>query len=270
MGWSWGSSPVNKNFSSNITSNPPNITTHTSNNNQVIPQLYEPQQCDLVYSLQMPCTMRLNKFKPYKNPKIILRGDTKKLTITSNAIRDAEELGYLISQMQSLWSSATLPKRDSWSRCQATSSTTAVCPVNTLLALITWLQKVIKTCFSMDPSPGLLPQFHLCPRDRVSGHRWQRVDVRSCLGSRTGHTYMAGSITWLLEMFSLICICVAPFQGPPSLNLDISQKHSTIMRIIEACKPYPSFLWSLKQKPGLHLWLCLWWSIRSLYHMMIL
>ena len=47
-----------------------------------------------------------------------------------------------MSQMQSLWSSATLPKRDSWSRCQATSSTTAVCPVNTFLALITWWRKV--------------------------------------------------------------------------------------------------------------------------------
>ena len=57
------------------------------------------------------------------------------------------------------------------------------------------IAKGIKTGFSMDPSPGLLPQFHLCPRDRVSGHRWQRVDVRSCLGSRTGHTYIAGSIT---------------------------------------------------------------------------
>ena len=176
--------------------------------------------------------------------------------------------------MQSLWSSATLPKRDSWSRCHATSSTTAVCPVNTLLALITWWERIMVNYswlgLWIQTQPGWPQQFHWCPRGKESDRHSQREDVRSCLGSRTGHTYMAGSITWFLEMFSLICICVAPFQGPPSLNLDISQKHSTIMRIIEACKPYPSFLWSLKQKPGLHLWLCLWWSIRSLYHMMIL
>ena len=220
----------------------------------------------------MPCTMRLNKFKPYKNPKIISRGDTKKLTITSNVIRE-------------LWCRRAglpdVPDAEFVVICDASKEgLVEQMPGNVLdhggvsrehtLGIDHLIAKGIKTGFSMDPSPGLLPQFHLCPRDRVSGHRLQRVDARSCLGSRTGHTYMAGSITWLLEMFSLICICVAPFQGPPSLNLDISQKHSTIMRIIEACKPYPSFLWYLKQKPGVHFWLCLWWSIWSLYHMMIL
>ena len=34
----------------------------------------------------------------------------------------------LVSQIINFWSSATDPNRDSWSRCQATSSTTAVCP----------------------------------------------------------------------------------------------------------------------------------------------
>ena len=189
----------------------------------------------------MPCTMRLNKFKPYKNPKIISRGDTKKLTITSNVIRES-------------WCRRAglpdVPDAEFVVICDASKEgLVEQMPGNVLdhggvprehtLGIDHLIAKGIKTGFSMDPSPGLLPQFHLCPRDRVSGHRLQRVDARSCLGSRTGHTYMAGSITWLLEMISLI-------------------------------KPYPSFLWSLKQKPGLHLWLCLWWSIRSLYHMMIL
>ena len=40
----------------------------------------------------------------------------------------------LVSQMRSFWSSATEPKRLSWRRCQATSSTTAVCPVKIVLA----------------------------------------------------------------------------------------------------------------------------------------
>lgn len=38
----------------------------------------------------------------------------------------------------SFWSSATDPKRDSWSRCQDTSSTTAVWPVKMVLASTTF------------------------------------------------------------------------------------------------------------------------------------
>lgn len=39
-----------------------------------------------------------------------------------------------VSQIINFWSSATEPNRDSCKRCQATSSTTAVCPVKTVLA----------------------------------------------------------------------------------------------------------------------------------------
>ncbi len=41
---------------------------------------------------------------------------------------------YILSYIMSFWSSATEPKRDSWSKCQETSSTTAVWPVKMVLA----------------------------------------------------------------------------------------------------------------------------------------
>lgn len=44
---------------------------------------------------------------------------------------------YLVSQIINFWSSATDPNKDSCNRCQATSSTTAVCPVKIVFASIT-------------------------------------------------------------------------------------------------------------------------------------
>lgn len=52
----------------------------------------------------------------------------------------AEALGHwrrYPTYIMSFWSSATDPKSDSWSRCQDTSSTTAVCPVKMVLASTT-------------------------------------------------------------------------------------------------------------------------------------
>ncbi len=66
-----------------------------------------------------------------------------------------DKMADLVSQIMSLWSSPTLPKRDSWSRCQATSSTTAVWPVNIVFALM-----ILFSCRTnnknSDPQPALI------------------------------------------------------------------------------------------------------------------
>ena len=77
-----------------------------------------------------------------------------------------------VSQIMSFWSSATDPKRDSWSRCQEISSTTAVCSVKMV-------------CTSTLSLP--LEQ-HLCPTGRWCGHLKHSVSAHWDLGSKKAHS----------------------------------------------------------------------------------
>ena len=139
--------------------------------------------------------------------------------------------GYLMSQMQSLWSSATLPKRDSWSKCQATSSTTAVCPVNTLLALITWW-KVWSTilwrylewtfhliCFNSSMDVPEAECLIIACRKQVTVHVW--VPGQAIPGSQL-HSKVKSFLkvpSGRLSIRSLICCLTLPSCVPSSGTL---------------------------------------------------
>ena len=53
-----------------------------------------------------------------------------------------------VSQIISFWSSATEPNKDSCSRCQATSSTTAVCPKKIVQHKHTFHVRMMVRCFT--------------------------------------------------------------------------------------------------------------------------
>ena len=82
------------------------------------------------------------KYKNYLRILIPVKKFQKYFWITSAWWASTVWLGLLdtallVSQIISLWSSPTLPNRDSCNKCQATSSTTAVWPVKIVFALIT-------------------------------------------------------------------------------------------------------------------------------------
>lgn len=125
--------------------------------------------------------------------------------------------------IMSFWSSATDPNRDSWSRCQDTSSTTAVCPVKMVLAsttlpslgtaLISHKQMVFKTpkkvknyIFRLSFPPPAPNQDVFCPSQGTAraglaqlcskhshDHQKHSANAHWGLGSRTAHTPPSGA-----------------------------------------------------------------------------